>query len=121
MCRYAHTTKPLLDFNAQFSVQSKGLAITRIEVLNTPKAPAWKGEKKARHISAGDPFAPVPPLSQRKTHSRVINGVLLWADMAAANPLGAWGALCNVPCRLLLRVTRQWPPCFVAHRLQTRV
>ena len=70
MCRYAHTTKPLLDFNAQFSVQSKGLAITRIEVLNTPKAPAWKGEKKARKISAAAPFAPYYPFPRVKIHSR---------------------------------------------------
>ena len=40
------------------------------------------------------PPRPILPLSQRKIHTRVIYIVLLWADMNAATPLGAWG--CSV-------------------------
>ena len=37
------------------------------------------------------------PFPEKKSILGVIYGVLLWADINAATPLGAWGALCNVP------------------------
>ena len=39
------------------------------------------------------PAPPVLPLSQRKIHTGGKNGVLLWADINAATPLGRAGAL----------------------------
>ena len=45
-----------------------------------------------RQIPAAAPCAPVLPLPRVKIHTRgVIYGVLLWADMNTATPLGARG------------------------------
>ena len=46
-----------------------------------------RGKKmlKARQIPAAAPCTPVLPFPKRKIYTRCKNGVLLWADMNAAN------------------------------------
>ena len=55
----------------------------------------WHEDKhraKARQNQAAAPCAPVLPyFPEEKSILGVIYGVLLWADMNAATPLGAWG------------------------------
>ena len=64
-------------------------------MVHTPSV-CWQLHSKAN--SSCCPARPCYPIPRGKIILGVIYGLLLWADMNAATPLGGVGALCNFPC-----------------------